>query len=122
MDIDLKHVTLSASWNRGRVMAALVLGALLSSCGVPAAEEPSIGEPIPSRPESQEGSETIDAAASEELFALLAAEPNPLNVALVLEEGSASNSRSVRRAASWKPSTATVPCIAFLSPKEHWYG
>lgn len=90
MDIDLKHVTLSASWNRGRVMAALVLGALLSSCGVPAAEEASIAEPAPSQPESQEGTETIDAAASEELFALLDAEPNPLNVALVLEEASAS--------------------------------
>ena len=90
MEIDLKHVTFSARWKRGWVMAALILGALLSSCGASTPEDSSIGESAPSQPKSQEGPETFDAATSEERLALLTAEPNPLNVALVLEEATAS--------------------------------
>ena len=90
MEIDLKHVTFSARWKRGWVMAALILGALLSSCGASTPEDSSIGESAPSQPKSQEGPETFDAATSEERLALLTAEPNPLNVALVLEEAAAS--------------------------------
>ncbi len=83
MELEVESANVPLRRTQIRLAAALLLGVSAASCRAPAPESPSDDQV---QPASLESLDTVDVAVRQEIEALLTAEPDPLNISLVLED------------------------------------